>query len=207
MIGYIYGVLIDERYIYVGQTRNIEKRFRQHKSMLLAKRHHNRFMQNLHNKYSIDSFEFFLLDILVTDNQNDVNRLEEYYISVYKRALFNVINICNVAANSNGVKRSEYTKEKCSIAKREHWTRSDYRENIINSHKNYMNNPDNMKRIVNTRIEKQVYKYKGLISPDGIVYENIKNYHSFCRYNNINRGAIYQVLKGNKEAHKGWKAL
>ena len=207
MIGYIYGVLIDERYIYVGQTRNIEKRFRQHKSMLFAKKHHNRFMQNLHNKYSIDSFEFFLLDILVTDNQNDVDKLEEYYISVYRRALFNIINICNVSANSNGVKRSDATKKRCSDAKKDHWSRLDYREQTTKRLKQYHNNSDNKNRMVEKRVKNQIYKYKGLIDPNGVVYENIKNYSAFCRDNNINQGAIYQVLKGNIPAHKGWKAL
>lgn len=44
-----------------------------------------------------------------------------------------------------------------------------------------------------------------LISPDGILYKS-KNVAKFCRNNNLNPSCVYDLLKGRRNSHKGWRA-
>lgn len=63
--------------MYVGQTRkNVEDRFRQHINDAIAGRGH--YLHRAIRKYGIDNFTIEVL--AETDDENELNRLEEYYI-------------------------------------------------------------------------------------------------------------------------------
>ena len=77
MIGiYMIRNLINEK-IYIGQSRDIYKRWKQHKSDLNCNRHINEHLQSAWNKYGEENFEF---SVLCECEENQLNTLEQYYI-------------------------------------------------------------------------------------------------------------------------------
>lgn len=48
------------------------------------------------------------------------------------------------------------------------------------------------------------YVYK-MISPDGIIYENIYSINVFCKEHGLNTGSVYSRLKIKKNTYKKWK--
>ena len=66
--------------VYIGQALDINKRFREHKSALLNKRHYNILLQRSFNKYGIDSFVFEAIE--ECDGSILADR-EEYWTNQY----------------------------------------------------------------------------------------------------------------------------
>lgn len=48
--------------IYIGSSKHVGKRWKQHKYMLRENKHHSIYLQNAWNKYGEDSFDFNLID-------------------------------------------------------------------------------------------------------------------------------------------------
>ena len=63
--------------IYIGQSVNIEKRWKNHKSELRGNHHYNEHLQHAWNKYGEDNFEF---TVICECDENQLNAREEYYI-------------------------------------------------------------------------------------------------------------------------------
>lgn len=68
---------IDGRY-YIGSSKNIEKRWKTHKSHLKNKKHCNIFLQRAYNKYGISNFE---LTILLECSKDDLFKIEQDYLN------------------------------------------------------------------------------------------------------------------------------
>lgn len=86
MIHYIYCYknLINNKE-YVGQTNNLKRRKKQHiqDSIHQHQGHENAYNQPIHcaiRKYGIDNFQISILQIIDTQNWDDVNKLEEQWI-------------------------------------------------------------------------------------------------------------------------------
>lgn len=62
---------------YVGQARDIAKRWREHIRLLENNKHNNHYLQNIWNKYK-DKFEFLVLE---TCNIDELNDKEVYWIN------------------------------------------------------------------------------------------------------------------------------
>lgn len=93
--------------LYVGSTINFDKRKREHYSYLRRGTHHSTYLQRSFNKYGEINFEFFILE---TCESEKLLIREQHYIDVLSPRY----NICKIAGNSLGVKRSEETKKKLS---------------------------------------------------------------------------------------------
>lgn len=63
--------------IYIGQSVNIEDRWRQHRSELRGNDHDNKHLQRAWNKYKEDNFEF---TVICECAESQLNTMEEYYI-------------------------------------------------------------------------------------------------------------------------------
>ena len=87
----IYKILntIDER-IYVGSSKNMEKRFKVHKCELNTKKHKNPHLLNFINKYGIDKLSFEVLEYCEKDK---LEEKENYYFTL----LSPQFNICKKA--------------------------------------------------------------------------------------------------------------
>lgn len=61
MIG-IYKIELEDSLLYIGQSKDIQRRFYEHKSMLLRNKHTNIYLQNITNKHGYDKLTFALLE-------------------------------------------------------------------------------------------------------------------------------------------------
>lgn len=88
---------------YIGSSVNIHKRWTQHKSALLNNRHCNSILQNIHNKYGIDSFKIEILEIC---NDKNLIEREQYYLDS--------LNSCNrIIGGINICDKAEHGKSNC----------------------------------------------------------------------------------------------
>ena len=55
--------------IYIGSSKNIQKRWKQHIKALCENKHDNIFLQNDWNNYGEDCFEFTILEFCEEDTQ------------------------------------------------------------------------------------------------------------------------------------------
>jgi len=73
--------LIDNK-TYIGQSVDIKRRFRKHKSCLRKNIHGNPYLQNSWNKYGEENFEFSIIEECKNDWEI-LNLKELYYIHTY----------------------------------------------------------------------------------------------------------------------------
>ena len=94
---------------YIGSTVNIFKRWHNHKRALRHNKHHSAYLQNAWDKYGEDNFEFNVL--LICDKENNI-----LYEQKCMEKMNPEYNISLTAGSSLGVKRTEETKRKMSLA-------------------------------------------------------------------------------------------
>lgn len=90
--------------IYIGSSKNIQKRWKQHIKALCENKHDNIFLQNDWNNYGEDCFEFTILEFCEEDKQY---KLEQEYFK--KLMPFHRLgNGYNVNEDANGMNKSGY---------------------------------------------------------------------------------------------------
>ena len=65
---------------YIGQSKTISQRIRQHKPNLDTNTHHNRYLQRAWNKYGKGNFTF---NVLCECSEKELNNKEIYFINFY----------------------------------------------------------------------------------------------------------------------------
>ena len=106
----IYQIINKKNYhMYIGSAVYFKKRWHEHKKSLNKGTHHSIPLQRAWNKYGEDSFEFFEIELV--DKKSLILR-EQFYLDLWKPEY----NVCKVAGSQLGLKRSNETKEKISIA-------------------------------------------------------------------------------------------
>ena len=76
--GYIYMIINNiNNKIYIGQTKDVERRFKHHKIYLKNEKHYNKQLQEDYNKYGDDNFDYI---VLCECDPKYLNEMEEYYI-------------------------------------------------------------------------------------------------------------------------------
>ena len=66
---------------YIGQSVNVERRIRKHKSALLGNYCNNVYLQRAHDKHGVENFSFYILE---TCNYDTLDERERWYIRFYK---------------------------------------------------------------------------------------------------------------------------
>jgi len=92
---------------YIGQSNDIEHRWKAHKYALNSNCHDNDYLQKSWNKYGCDNFKFYIVELC------DVERLDErevYYIDFYDT--LNRDNGYNLTSGGGANKR--YSEEVCN---------------------------------------------------------------------------------------------
>ncbi len=95
---------------YVGSTKDLIPRWRLHRKDLVGNKHHSKKLQRAYNKYGE---AFFALKIIETVIPADLLQREQHWIDKLD-TVKNGYNICPVAGNCMGIKRSEEFKKKVS---------------------------------------------------------------------------------------------
>ena len=203
--------------IYIGSSKNMEKRKRTHFTNLDRNNHKNQHLQSSYDRYGKDSFIFEILlycpaDLLLWYEQQFIDKLKpEYNISKY------------AGSPMRGRKHSRITKEKMSLATvgrkypqfEASWKNPYYKgKHLSDSTKEKIRlammgkHPTAASRLKQSNAQKgwvhNCKTYIGLISPDGTVYKNIINMAKFGREHNISGRHIMWVLS-NHDQYKGWK--
>lgn len=81
---------------YVGSTFDMHDRITRHKSMLIHNTHHSQKLQRSFNKYGIESFQIFILQICNGFSVEDLTKTEKSYISLLNSVKngYNMIEEC-----------------------------------------------------------------------------------------------------------------
>ena len=115
---------------YIGQSNNIEYRWKQHKYELNRGDHDNDYLQKSWNKYGCDNFSFYILELC---DISMMDELEVYYIDLYQT--LNRDNGYNLT--SGGGANKQYSKEVCekiSQALMGHKVSSETRKKVSEHH-------------------------------------------------------------------------
>lgn len=101
---------------YIGQTNNFENRKKQHiqDTIHQHKGHENAYKQPIHSamrKYGIDNFEISILEIIDTDNWDEVNSLESQYIKEYNTLVPNGYNLQAQGCANPGRNKSKISQD------------------------------------------------------------------------------------------------
>lgn len=98
--------------VYIGQSKNINKRIKEHINALKNGVHQNKHLQFAFDKYGINNFD---IDILESCSEDNLNEREIYYINFYNSTSRN----CgyNIESGGNASPVSEETKRKLMFKK------------------------------------------------------------------------------------------
>lgn len=99
--------LIKKR-MYIGSALDYHSRIRIHKHQLLKNKHHSLKLQRHVNKYGFEDLVFSILEGSIS--LENLIQKEQYYIDLFNP----YFNICKIAGNSLGTKRSKEFCEKLS---------------------------------------------------------------------------------------------
>lgn len=97
---------------YIGSAVNYKNRVDRHLYSLKTKCHKNKILQNHYDKYGVEDLQFSIIEIV--ESTDELLKREQFYIDL----LSPTINICKIAGNSFGVKRSDEFKAKISLSKK-----------------------------------------------------------------------------------------
>ena len=105
----IYAIrnLVNQK-IYIGQSWDIRKRFREHKHHFGFDNHCNQYLQRAWNKHGSVNFAFEILEECL---EGELNEKEISYILKY-RQLTEVYNLCDGGYGIRGYTHTEETREK-----------------------------------------------------------------------------------------------
>ena len=122
MIHYIYVLqnTINNK-IYIGQTTNPKKRMLDHKarSRAICKNQRNNILYNAIRKHGFENFKMTIIEENVVDEIDDAEKL---WISIFNtRNKYYGYNLAEGGKVNRGFKRSEETKNKDSLIKREYY--------------------------------------------------------------------------------------
>lgn len=111
----IYKIVINKHF-YIGSSRNISSRLKQHRNTLRAKKHHNRTFQRCFNKYGEENLYFECVEIV-----QDISQLiirEKYYIETLKPDINHILDPVDI-------KRDKIYRKRISESKKEYFKTHD----------------------------------------------------------------------------------
>jgi len=106
----ISSIIKNER-VYVGSAVSFKRRRITHFSALINNKHDNQRLQNHYNKYGAEDLLFEIIEIC---DKGELLAREQFYIDT----LSPFFNIAKIAGNCLGIKRSEESRQRMSLAQK-----------------------------------------------------------------------------------------
>ena len=204
--------------VYIGQSKNIKKRFSYHRSALNRNNHDNDLLQNDWNKYGQDYFEF---NIIVECEEHKLNELEREYINEYKSCDFSYNMTFGKDENGaeiyteetkkkmsevrKGKQHTEETKKKISESKMGHEVREETRKKISESKTGYNHTEETKKKM-----SKNHPDFSGSKNPKAnmviCIYPNGTQTEPMCikelaQYLGLDRGIVGRIINNSEIYH------
>ena len=192
---------------YIGQTNNLERRKKQHiqDSIHCFQGHEISYELPFHRairKYGIDNFEYNILEIIDTENWDEVNKLESYYIRKENTMAPNGYNLqCDGMANQ-GKNKSSLSKDQIQEII-EALKNNEYIPNIAEKYqlsRSYISDINNG-RCLRQENEKYPLQQNRITNDEYLqIIDLLKNtkysIREIARYTNRNRDTIEKINKG-----------
>ena len=221
-------VFTDYDPVYVGQSANIEKRFKEHIYSLL------RNDSNYKLQYAFANYNAPELFILEECNISDLNSKEIYWIQ-HLDTVTNGLNIFegpveilrgekhpnSVYSNTQILEVAKLLVKQPLISYKDISTITGVSkaviENIVSKKSHawvWLNGEISYSQVVALKEARQrgsltagrlSKTYPTIISPDGIEHSNIPNLKEFSERFSLNHSHLCGVLNGKRKSHKGWR--
>lgn len=199
--------------IYIGQSENISERCKQHRRALNRGNHENCHLQRAWNKYGGKAFKFKILEHCSIEQ---LDEREQYYLDIYmpRDICYNIAT--DVKASMRGRKKSPQSILKSVMGNTGQKRTSEQRARISASKKGVIHTIETRSRMSAAHKGKKftpehcanmgICKNKSylVVSPSGERFEVI-GLKEFCNLRGLNQGHLYDVAKGKRTHHKGWK--
>lgn len=129
---------------YIGQSKELNERWRKHISELNHHSHHNDYLQKAWNKYGADCFNFYVLEYCSVD---ELDIREIYYIELYNTVNRDYGYNLKSGGQFGGSVYSEDTRQKMSES-----VKSSYNQSLIEKRKqdalNQWSDPEIKEKII-----------------------------------------------------------
>jgi group I intron endonuclease len=154
----IYKITSASGKIYIGSSVDIDHRWIEHISSMIKGKHRNRHMQNVANKYGVDSFVF---ESLLICEIKDLIFFEQRAIDILKPEY----NICRVAGSMLGFKMSDEARLKMSLFQKGRAKSPEHIEKVAAARRGKSMSEDQRKKLSEYRTGKKLSEQaKGKIS-------------------------------------------
>lgn len=215
---------------YVGSSSNYKSRWRQHRSELRLNKHKNSLLQEAWNKYGEESFEFKLLTLAPPDL---LEQIEQQLIDSLNPAYNINSQVGNIFPEAwKSYRKTEEWKKNKSEQMKELWRNPEFRLKCSKPRNWKEGKPPNLGKKFPLEVREKIRQanlgdknpnygkpksqsfldkvsgtYNGIVSPEGMVYNSVKNLRSFCREHNLDSGQMCRVINGKAKSHKGWTRI
>ena len=213
---------------YIGQSINIEHRYKQHINSLLVGKANNK-MQEAYVLFGLP-----ILDILCECSSTELDKTETEAIEIFD-SVNNGFNIYPSASTTPSYRGQEHPRSKhtnqeiLNVAKLLSCSTNtgleiskitgvslDIIQDIasLDSHGWIQDeNPELYQKLVNLHgkrknprdAAKRGIVYPAVVSPSGIIYSHISNLKKFCEEHNLHRSNFRRMLRGKNKVCAGWK--
>jgi len=202
---------------YIGSTVNFQRRWGEHRSTLTRGTHDNPHLQYSWNKHGETAFEFGVLEYL--GNPEELHLAEQFWMDIYREEGKELYN-CGFMARcpmlgrprseevrrkiSNSHKGKIFSEEHCrniSASRRGLPISKEHLQILVDLHKGKPLSEEHRRKIG----EKNAKEYPSFIHhATGEIILAGRNLAILCRQQNLNRGHLGEVARGQRECSQGW---
>ena len=207
---------------YVGGSKNIDNRWREHKADLRNNAHHNNYLQNSWNKYGEHNFEFTMIE-----KCDVLNTLitEQKYLDIAKNEKEKTYNLSFIAGGGD---LSEETKKKIGLSLKNFYINNpEMKIHLSKIHTGYKQSKEHIENAAKAKMGKNHYLYgkhhseefkkkiSGINHPryDFTIYkfynkltnENFTGTRNglYTKYG-LQRQGVDKLIKKLRHSYKGW---
>ena len=222
---------------YIGSSKDIERRWRDHVALLRSGRHPNPYLQAAWDKYGEAAFEFYVIEEVA--NEADLLAREQYWLDRYLEnpdACYNIARCAEAPMRdppeetrrkmseshrgrtpwNKGKNMDAEFRRRASEAARKRWASGKYKNRrkrrLTEEHRNKISKALKGRRMSEKSrrkvAEARAKPYPALIHREtGEIIPAGYNLCKMCREQGLNQRNIWFVVRGKRQSHKGWELL